>query len=34
MPPLTSEESHQRFIELAEKYDLPADVIWHTENFY
>lgn len=34
MPLLTSEESHQRFIELCEKYDLPADVIWHTENFY
>ena len=34
MPVLTSEESHQRFIELAEKYDLPADVIWHTENYY
>jgi len=34
MPVLTSEETHQRFIELAEKYDLPADVIWHTENYY
>lgn len=34
MPVLTNTESHQRFIELCEKYDLPADVIWHTENFY
>lgn len=34
MPVLTSSESHQRFIELAEKYNLPADVIWHTENYY
>lgn len=34
MPVLTSTESHQRFIELCEKYDLPADVIWHTENYY
>lgn len=34
MPVLTSVESHQRFIELAEKYNLPADVIRHTENYY
>ena len=34
MPVLTATESHQRFIELAEKYNLPADVIWHTENYY
>lgn len=34
MPVLTSAESHQRFIELCEKYNLPADVIWHTENYY
>ena len=34
MPVLTSTESHQRFIELANKYWLPADVIWETENFY
>lgn len=34
MPVLTSTESHQRFIELCEKYNLPADVIWHTENYY
>ena len=34
MPVLTETESHQRFIELCEKYNLPADVIWHTENFY
>ena len=34
MPVLISTESHQRFIELAEKYNLPADVIWHTENYY
>lgn len=34
MPVLTSTESHQRFIELAEKYNLPADIIWHTENYY
>ena len=34
MPILTESESHQRFIELCEKYNLPADVIWHTENFY
>lgn len=34
MPVLTSSESHQRFIELAEKYNLPADIIWHTENYY
>jgi len=34
MPVLTATESHQRFIELAEKYNLPADLIWHTENYY
>lgn len=34
MPILTETESHQRFIELAEKYNLPADLIWHTENYY
>lgn len=34
MPVLTSTESHQRFIELAERYNLPADVIWNTENYY
>ena len=34
MPVLTSTESHQRFIELCEKYNLPADVIWETENYY
>lgn len=34
MPILTESESHQRFIELAEKYNLPADLIWHTENYY
>ena len=34
MPVLTEVESHQRFIELCEKYNLPADVIWHTENYY
>lgn len=34
MPVLTSTESHQRFIELCEKYNLPADIIWHTENYY
>lgn len=34
MPALTSAESHQRFIELCEKYNLPADVIWFTENYY
>lgn len=34
MPVLTSTESHQRFKELCEKYNLPADVIWETENFY
>ena len=34
MPILTSTESHQRFKELCEKYNLPADVIWETENFY
>lgn len=34
MPVLTSTESHQRFKELCEKYNLPADVIWETENYY
>lgn len=34
MPVLTADESHQRFIELCEKYNLPADLIWHTENYY
>lgn len=34
MPVLTETESHQRFVELCEKYNLPADVIWHTENYY
>lgn len=34
MPVLIATESHQRFIELCEKYNLPADVIWHTENYY
>lgn len=34
MPILIETESHQRFIELAEKYNLPADLIWHTENYY
>jgi len=34
MPVLTASESHQRFIELCEKYNLPADVIWETENYY
>lgn len=34
MPELTESESHQRFIELANKYNLPADLIWHTENYY
>lgn len=34
MPVLTETESHQRFIELCERYNLPADVIWHTENYY
>lgn len=34
MPVLTETESHQRFIELCEKYNLPADVIWETENYY
>ena len=33
-PVLIDTESHQRFIELCEKYNLPADVIWHTENYY
>ena len=34
MPVLTATESHQRFIELCEKYNLPADVIRATENYY
>ena len=34
MPVLTSTESHQRFIELCEKYNLPASLIWETENYY
>ena len=34
MPVLIESESHQRFIELADKYNLPADIIWHTENYY
>lgn len=34
MPVLIATESHQRFVELCEKYNLPADVIWHTENYY
>ena len=34
MPVLIETESHQRFVELCEKYNLPADVIWHTENYY
>ena len=34
MPVLIEAESHQRFIELCEKYNLPADLIWHTENYY
>lgn len=34
MPVLIASESHQRFVELCEKYNLPADVIWHTENYY
>ena len=34
MPVLTATESHQRFIELCEKYNLPADIIWETENYY
>lgn len=34
MPVLTAAESHQRFIELCEKYNLPADVIRATENYY
>jgi hypothetical protein len=34
MPVLIASESHQRFIELCDKYNLPADVIWHTENYY
>ena len=34
MPVLIETESHQRFIELCERYNLPADVIWNTENYY
>ena len=34
MPVLLETESHKRFIELCEKYNLPADIIWHTENYY
>lgn len=34
MPVLTATESHQRFIELCERYNLPASVIWETENYY
>ena len=34
MPVLIETESHKRFVELAEKYNLPADVIRHTENYY
>lgn len=34
MPVLIETESHQRFIELAERYNLPADLIRHTENYY
>ena len=34
MPVLTWTESHQRFVELCEKYNLPADIIRHTENYY
>lgn len=34
MPVLIETENHQRFIELCEKYNLPADIIWHTENYY
>ena len=34
MPILTAAESHQRFIELCEKYNLPASLIWETENYY
>ena len=34
MPVLTETESHQRFIELANKYNLPASLIWETENYY
>ena len=34
MTVLTAAESHQRFIELCEKYNLPADVIRATENYY
>lgn len=34
MPVLIETESHKRFVELCEKYNLPADVIWHTENYY
>ena len=34
MPTLVSEESHQRFKELAEDYWLDASLIWETENYY
>lgn len=34
MPIITWSESHERFIELANKYNLPADLIRHTENYY
>ena len=34
MPIITWGESHERFIELANKYNLPADLIRHTENYY
>lgn len=34
MPIITGGESHERFIELANKYNLPADLIRHTENYY
>ena len=34
MPILTETESHKRFIELCEKYNLPAWLIWETENYY
>ena len=34
MPALNEAESHQRFIELANKYNLPASLIWETENYY
>lgn len=34
MPVLIGTENHQRFIELCQKYNLPPDVIWNTENYY